>query len=83
MYRLMKDAEKLGATFNSEFYLTEKGSLVADFADITTAIHVIQENMGIAGATAQEAEGTIQGSLAMVSSSWKNLITDIQAGGGA
>lgn len=83
MYRLMQDAEKLGATFNSEFYLTKKGTLVADFADITTAIHVIQESMGIAGATAQEAEGTIQGSLAMVSSSWKNLITDIVIGGDA
>jgi phage-related protein len=83
MYRLMKDAEKLGATFNSEFSLSSKGTLQADFADITTAIHVIQENMGIAGATAQEAEGTIQGSLAMVSSSWKNLITDIVIGGDA
>jgi phage-related protein len=83
MYRLMKDAEKLGAVFNSEFSLSSKGTLQADFADITTAIHVIQENMGIAGATAQEAEGTIQGSLAMVSSSWKNLITDIVIGGDA
>lgn len=83
MYRLMKDAEKLGATFNSEFSLSSKGTLQADFADITTAIHVIQENMGIAGATAQEAEGTIQGSLMMVSSSWKNLITDIVIGGDA
>ena len=43
MYRLMKDAEALGAKFNSEFYLTEKGTLVADFADITLSLIHISE----------------------------------------
>lgn len=71
----MEDAEKLGAKFNSEFYLTEKGSLVADFADITEAIHVIQTEMGITGTTAKEAASTIQGSLAMTKASWENLLT--------
>lgn len=77
MYRLMQDAEKLGATFNSEFYLTTKGQLVADFADITTAIHVIQEEMGIAGATAAEAEGTISGSVSAMKSAWSNFVTGL------
>lgn len=77
MYRLMKDAEALGAKFNSEFYLTEKGTLVADFADITTAIHAVQTEMGITGTTAKEAAETISGSLASAKSAWTNLITGI------
>lgn len=77
MFRLMQDAEKLGAKFNSEFYLTEKGSLVADFADITEAIHVIQTEMGITGTTAKEASETISGSVASMKSAWSNLLTGI------
>ena len=74
MYRLMQDAEELGAKFNSEFYLSEKGQLVADFADITAAIHVIQTEMGITGTTAKEASSTIQGSIASMSAAWQNFI---------
>lgn len=81
MYRLMKDAEALGAKFNSEFYLTEKGTLVADFADITTAIHAVQTEMGITGTTAREASTTIQGSVASMKGAWQNLVTAIAAGG--
>lgn len=77
MYRLMQDAEKLGAKFNSEFYLTDKGSLVADFADITEAIHVIQTEMGITGTTAKEASETISGSVASMKSAWSNLLTGL------
>lgn len=77
MYRLMKDAEALGAKFNSEFYLTEKGTLVADFADITTAIHVVQTEMGITGTTAKEASSTISGSVDSMKSAWTNLVTGI------
>lgn len=77
MFRLMQDAEKLGAKFNSEFYLTEKGSLVADFADITEAIHVIQTEMGITGTTAKEASETISGSVASMKSAWSNLLTGL------
>lgn len=81
MYRLMKDAEALGAKFNSEFYLTEKGTLVADFADITTAIHAVQTEMGITGTTAREASTTIQGSVASMKGAWQNLVTAIAADG--
>lgn len=81
MYRLMKDAEALGAKFNSEFYLTEKGTLVADFADITTAIHAVQTEMGITGTTAREASTTIQGSIASMKGAWQNLVTAIAADG--
>lgn len=77
MYRLMQDAEALGAVFNSEYSLDAKGHLEADFADIITAIHVVQEEMGIMGTTALEASTTIEGSLNTAKASWENLITGI------
>ena len=79
MYRLMEDAQALGAEFNSAFYLTNKGTLVADFADITTAIHTIQTAMGITGTTALEAESTISGSIAMIKGKLENFKTTIGA----
>lgn len=73
MERLMRDAEKL------EGY--EIGSLdMNNFADVVDAIHIIQENMGIAGTTAEEASSTISGSLSMMQSSWQNLMTGIASG---
>ena len=77
MYRLMQDAEALGAVFNGEYYLTDKGRLIADYADIVEAIHVVQTEMGITGTTALEAEKTIIGSTAMVKASWSDLLTGI------
>ena len=65
MERLLEDAEALsGVEYD-----------ISSYADITEAIHVIQEDMGIAGTTAKEAQETISGSLSMVSASWSNLLT--------
>ena len=64
MERLLADAEKISGI---EYDLSS-------FADITQAIHVIQEEMGIAGATAEEASTTIQGSFGMVGAAWQNLL---------
>ena len=73
MERLMRDAEKL------EGY--ELGSLSVDnFADVIDAIHIVQENLGITGTTAKEASETISGSLAMMKSSWENVITAMGTG---
>ncbi len=36
---------------------------ISSYADVVEAIHVIQESMGVAGATAAEAEHTIEGSM--------------------
>lgn len=80
MYRLMQDAEKLGAVFNSEYYLTDKGTLVAGYADIVTAIHTVQTEMGITGTTAKEASTTIQGSAASMKASWENFLTALATG---
>lgn len=65
MERLLEDAQKLsGVEYD-----------ISSYADIVEAIHVVQDEMGIAGATAEEAEGTISGSLGMLSASWSNLVT--------
>lgn len=50
---------------------------ISSYSDIVQAIHVVQEEMGIAGTTAIEASETISGSLSAMSSAWSNLITGI------
>lgn len=67
MERLLADATKLSGV---EYDLNS-------YADIVKAIHVIQEEMGIAGTTQKEAASTIQGSLSMVQGAWQNLLTGI------
>ena len=64
MERLLADATELtGIEYNIE-----------NLSDVYEAIHVIQENIGIAGTTAAEAEGTIAGSAASIGAAWKNLV---------
>lgn len=70
MERLLEDAEKISGI---EYDLSS-------FSDITAAIHVMQEEMGIAGATAAEASGTISGSISAMKSAWTNLISGIASG---
>lgn len=50
---------------------------ISSYSDIVEAIHVIQEEMGIAGTTAEEASETITGSLGALGASWQNLITNV------
>ena len=67
MKRLLDDATALsGIEFD-----------INSYADIVNAIHIIQEEMGIAGTTQLEATETIEGSLNMVKSSWDNLIAGL------
>ena len=67
MQRLLSDAEKIsGKKFD-----------ISSYADITEAIHIIQQEMGIAGTTAEEAGATIEGSLKATKAAWANLLTDI------
>ena len=65
MQRLLVDAEKLTGIHYD----------INNFSDVIEAIHAVQDNIGITGTTAKEAESTISGSLAMVKSSWTNLLT--------
>lgn len=67
MERLLADAEAIsGIHYDIESY-----------ADVVEAIHVIQDEMGIAGATADEAASTISGSVATMKAAWSNLVVGI------
>lgn len=50
---------------------------ISSYADVVDAIHVIQEEMGIAGTTAKEASSTIQGSASAMKSAWQNVLTGL------
>ena len=50
---------------------------ISSYSDIVEAIHVVQDEMGIAGTTMAEANGTIQGSIGQLTASWANLITGL------
>lgn len=67
MKRLLEDAEAIsGIEYD-----------ISSYADIVDAIHIIQEEMSVAGATALEASTTIEGSLNMMKASWENLLTGV------
>ena len=71
MERLLKDAKKItGVKYD-----------ISNLADVYSAIHVIQEQMGITGTTAKEAATTIQGSAAMMKAAYENVLTAIGSGG--
>ena len=65
--RLVADAEKL----------TGQALDPSKFSDIITAIHAVQENLGITGTTAKEASTTIEGSVNAMKAAWSNLTTGI------
>lgn len=70
MERLLADASKLsGVKYKIE-----------NFSDIIEAIHVIQDNQGIAGTTTAEAEKTISGSVNAAKAAWKNLLSGLADG---
>lgn len=71
MERLLSDASKIsGIKYD-----------ISSFADITQAIHVMQEEMNIAGTTAKEAGTTIEGSVNSMKSAWQNLLTGLAGDG--
>ena len=54
---------------------------ISSYSDIVDAIHVVQEEMGITGTTAEEAMKTIAGSAGSASAAWKNVLTAMAGGG--
>lgn len=70
MARLLSDAQKLSGV---EYK-------ISNYADIVSAIHVVQESMGVAGTTAKEAESTITGSVNQTKAAWANLLTGMASG---
>ena len=72
MERLIKDANKLNADQGKATNYT-----INSYADVVSAIHDVQNAMGITGTTAKEASTTIQGSVNATKSAWSNLVTGI------
>lgn len=72
MERLIKDANRVKQANGEMADLS-----IDSFADVTEAIHIIQEEMGIAGATADEAVGTISGSVGAMKAAWENWVTGL------
>ena len=71
MERLLKDAQALtGVKYD-----------INNLADVYSAIHAIQEELGITGTTAKEAEKTITGSANMMKAAWQNVLSAIAGGG--
>ena len=67
MERLLADAEKIsGVKYD-----------ISNLNDVYSAIHVIQQELGITGTTALEAGETIEGSFNSLSASWENFIAGL------
>ena len=70
MERLLKDAEKLSGIHYD----------ISNLGDVYAAIHVIQEELGVAGVAADEAATTLTGSAQAVKAAWQNLLANMALG---
>lgn len=70
MERLLKDASKLSGV---EYDISNLG-------DVYEAIHVIQEELGVAGVAADEAKATLSGSANAVKAAWQNVLASMSMG---
>ena len=75
MERLIADASKMTDVQKELGITVAEGDM--SFANIANAISVVQKNMGLMGATSDEAKRTIQGSTGSMKSAWENLVTGI------
>lgn len=70
MERLLDDAEKLtGVKYD-----------INNLGDVYAAIHSVQQELGITGVAAAEAEGTFTGSMQSMKAAWENLKADMALG---
>lgn len=72
MQRLIDDANALNAAQGKYTNYS-----IESYADIVSAIHDVQVEMGIYGTTADEASTTIQGSVSSMKAAWGNLLVGI------
>ena len=70
--RLLSDAEKFSAAQGKV-----RDFSVDSYSDIVEAIHIVQDEMGITGTTAEEAATTIEGSINMMKASWDNWLAGL------
>ena len=70
MERLLKDAEKIsGIKYD-----------ISNLSDVYSAIHVVQNELGITGTTAKEAASTLSGSLASMKAAFSNVLANLSLG---
>lgn len=71
MQRLLQDASKIsGVKYD-----------ISNLSDVYSAIHVIQNELGVTGTTAKEAGQTFSGSFSAVKAATKNLLGNMAIGG--
>ncbi len=75
MERLIADANRVKEANGEMADLS-----IDSFADVTEAIHIIQDEMGITGTTSREASMTITGSISAMGSAWSNLVAGFANG---
>lgn len=75
MQRLLSDANKLN---KQQGIITDYS--IDSLADITEAIQVVQDNLGITGTTALEAASTLSGSFGTMQAAWTNFIAKLSVG---
>ena len=73
MQRLLKDASKLEKAMGKKFDIN-------NFADIVEAIDLVQQELGVAGGAAQEAQTTFSGSFAAMKASASNFLANLTLG---
>lgn len=72
---LVKEAERLDKSFKAQ--RDSSGKLKLAYSDLVDSIHIVQTNMGITGATAAEANTTIEGSAKAMKAAWSNLLVSV------
>lgn len=70
--RLLDDAEKYAAAQGQV-----RDFSIDSYADIVEAIHIVQDEMGITGTTAEEAATTIEGSVNKAKAAWDNWLAGL------
>lgn len=70
--RLLSDAEEFSAAQGKV-----RDFSVDSYSDIVEAIHIVQDEMGITGTTAEETATTIEGSVNMAKAAWENWLAGL------
>ena len=73
MQRLLKDASKLDKAMGKKFDIN-------NFADVVEAIDLVQQELGVAGVAAKEAETTFSGSFSAMKASASNFLANLSLG---
>lgn len=72
LQRLLADAEEFSAAQGKV-----RDFSVDSYSDIVEAIHIVQDEMGITGTTAEEAAATIEGSVNTAKAAWDNWLAGL------